>query len=82
MRAPQLTSWDTLDWYIHDHRQQHSEMVFFARNGAFNLTWRKDKPLRKISSKARCKGVVTERGADNHSGDHSSQHPGLPEYGG
>ena len=48
-----------------------------------DLTWRKDKPLRKISSKASpYKGTLTEPGADDHSGDHSSHYPGFPEFKG
>ena len=75
--------WRPLAWYIHDHLQQYSEMVFFAKNAAVNLTWRKDEPLRKISSKASpYKGTLTERGADDHSGDHSSHYPGFPEFKG
>ena len=76
--------WRPLAWYIHDHlRRQYSEMVFFAKNAAFNLTWRKDNPLGKISSKARLyQETLTEHGADNHSGDHSSHYPGFPEFKG
>ena len=39
--------WRPLAWYIHDHLP-YSEMVFFAKNAAFNLTWRECKPRRKI----------------------------------
>ena len=75
--------WRPLAWYIHDHLGQYSEMVFFAKNAAFNLTWRKDNPLRKISCKAPLhKGTLTEPGADDHSGDHSSYYPGFPEFKG
>ena len=75
--------WRPLAWYIHDHLEQYSEMVFFAKNAAFNLTWRKDNPLRKISCKAPLhKGTLTEPGADDHSGDHSSYYPGFPVFKG
>ena len=71
--------WRPLAWYIHDHLQQYSEMVFFAKNAAFNLTWRKDKPLRKISCKASPhKGTLTEPRA----ADLSSHYPGFPEFKG
>ena len=33
--------WQVLAWFIHDHLP-YSEMVFFARNGTVNLTWRGD----------------------------------------
>lgn len=78
--------WRPLAWYIHDHLEQYSEMVFFATNAAFNLTWRERDPLRtlrKISCKAPPhKGTLTERAADNHSGDHSSWYPGFLEFKG
>ena len=71
--------WRPLAWYIHDHLQQYSEMVFFAKNAAFNLTWRKDKPLREISCKASPhKGTLTEPRA----ADLSSHYPGFPEFKG
>ena len=70
--------WRPLAWYIHDHLR-YSEMVFFAKNAAFNLTWRKDKPLRKISCKASPhKGTLTEPRA----ADLSSHYPGFPEFKG
>ena len=33
--------WRVLAWFIHEHLP-YSEMVFFARNGTVNLTWRGD----------------------------------------
>ena len=33
--------WRILAWFIHDHLP-YSEMVFFVRNAAVNLTWRGD----------------------------------------
>ena len=74
--------WRPLAWYIHDHLR-YSEMVFFVKNAAFNLTWREREPRRKISCKAPPhKGTLTERGAADHSGDHSSRYPGFPEFKG
>ena len=71
--------WRPLAWYIHDHFEQYSEMVFFAKNAAFNLTWRNDNRLRKISSKASpYKGTLTEPRA----ADLSSHYPGFPEFKG
>ena len=73
--------WRPLAWYIHDHLPCYSEMVFFRSNAAFNLTWREREPRRKISCQASPhKGVLTKPGDANHSGDHSSQYPGFPEF--
>ena len=67
--------WRPLAWYIHDHLP-YSEMVFFAKNAAFNLTWREREPRRKILSRAQ-----PHRGAlsVNQPGDHSSHYPGFPK---
>ena len=71
--------WRPLAWYIHDHLP-YSEMVFFAKNAAFNLTWRECKPRRKILSRAQPhKGLLTKGKAADHSGDHSPRYPGFPK---
>ena len=76
--------WRPLAWYIHDHLRLHySEMVFFVKNAAFNLTWRKRKRRCKISSCAPPqKGTLTKPGCPDHSGDHSSHYPGFPKFQG
>ena len=72
--------WRPLAWYIHDHLP-YSEMVFFVKNAAFNLTWRERESRRKISSHAPPqRGTLTKPGAANHSGDHSSLYPGFPKF--
>ena len=76
----ETSDWRPLAWYIHDHLP-YSEMVFFAKNAAFNLNWRKDNPQRRIDSKTRPKGLLTTRGVD-HTGDHSSEYPGFPKFKG
>ena len=41
--------WKPLAWFIHDNLP-YSEMCFFPKNAAFNLTWREKQPLREIYS--------------------------------
>ena len=73
--------WRPLAWYIHDHLP-YSEMVFFAKNAAFNLNWRQDNSQRRIEGKAQPhKRLLTESGVD-HTGDHSSEYPDFPEFKG
>ena len=74
--------WRPLAWYVHDHLRLHySEMVFFVKNAAFNLTWRERDRRCRISSHAPPqKGIVTKPDYPNHSGDHSSHYPGFPEF--
>ena len=71
--------WRPLAWYIHDHLP-YSEMVFFAKNAAFNLTWREHKPRCKIKSPAQPhKGLLTKPKDANHSGNHSPHYSGFPK---
>lgn len=70
--------WRPLAWYIHDHLP-YSEMVFFPKNAAFNLTWRERDPERRILGYAQPhKGLLTKRSCANNSGDHSRHYPGFP----
>lgn len=71
-------NWRALAWYIHDHLP-YSEMVFFAKNAAFNLNWHQGSRRRRIYSHARPKGLLTKPDAD-HNVDHSSEYPGFPEF--
>ena len=71
--------WRPLAWYIHDHLP-YSEMVFYPKNAAFNLTWREKNPRRKISSHARPhRRTLTKPGHPDYLGDHSSHYPGFPK---
>ena len=71
--------WRPLAWYIHDHLP-YSEMVFFAKNAAFNLTWREREPRRRILGRAQPhKKLLTKPQDANHSGDHSTHYPGFPK---
>ncbi len=63
--------WRPLAWFIHDHLP-YSEMVFYPRNAAFNLTWREE-PKRKIKSHTKL-GTLTMPGYSNHAGDHSHEY--------
>lgn len=54
--------WRDLAWWIHDHLP-YSELWFFPRLAAFNLTWRAE-PWRKISSYIAPRGTLLARGAE------------------
>ena len=65
-------------WFIHD-KLNYSEMCFYSKNAAFNLTWREKKPKREIGSYtkyAKPTKFLTRRGWDNHKGDHSEHYCG------
>lgn len=54
--------WRDLAWWLHDHLP-YSEMYFFPKVCALNLTWRAH-PLRTISSYIAPKGTLLAAGAD------------------
>lgn len=54
--------WRDLAWWVHDHLP-YSEMWFFPKLCAFNLSWRPD-PWRKIASYVAPRGTLLARGAD------------------
>lgn len=62
--------WQKIAWWIHD-KLPYSEMQFFPKYWAFNLTWREN-PARKISSFIAPRGVLTKPGMANHSGSHKA----------
>ena len=70
------TSWQALAWWTHDH-MPYCEMVFYPKYAAFNLHWCEN-PVRKIKAVVNPKGILTEPGMPNHTGDHSSEYPGFP----
>ena len=63
-------------WWIHDHLP-YSDMFFFPKLAAFNLTWH-ETPRRRIDSYVTPKGCLTKPGMDNHTGDHSAHYAGFP----
>ncbi|MEP4197522.1 MAG: hypothetical protein ABJL99_18015 [Aliishimia sp.] len=54
--------WQDLAWWIHDHLP-YSEMWFFPKLCAFNISWRPD-PWRMISSYVAPRGTLLKRGAE------------------
>ncbi|WP_093993670.1 hypothetical protein [Flavimaricola marinus] len=54
--------WRDLAWWVHDHLP-YSEMWFFSKLCAFNLSWRPS-PWRKIASYVAPRGTLLARGAE------------------
>ena len=61
-RYAQGRDWRDLAWWMHDHLP-YSEIWFFPKLCAFNLTWRPT-PLRRIDSYIAPKGSLLRAGAD------------------
>lgn len=67
--------WQKLAWWIHDHLL-YSDMEFFTRYWAFNLTWR-EQPRRMVSGYVPRKVVLTKPSYPNHDGSHADQWAGI-----
>jgi len=65
-----------LPWLV-DHLEPYSELQFFPKLAAFDISWN-ELPQRRISSFAPPRGVLTKPGLPNYDVDHSDQHRGFP----
>ena len=54
--------WRDLAWWVHDHLP-YSEMWFFPKLAAFNISWRPE-PWKKIASYIAPRGTLLARGAE------------------
>ena len=69
--------WRRLAWWLYDHLLFH-RVVFFSRQGAFNIGWR-DAPAREVSSYLEPKGVlVGPRRAPE--AERAALYAGFPSY--
>jgi hypothetical protein len=75
-RLEQGVTWTAMAWWIHDHLP-YSELQFFPKLAAFNIGWH-ETPLRRITSFAPPRGLLTKPGMDNHRGLHRKEYPGFP----
>ena len=84
-------AWWPLAWFIHDERNKrlpYSEMEFYPRIAAFNLTWREKEPRHEIRAQTGCADardgggcsprILTKPGCRNYEGDHSEHYQGFP----
>ena len=67
--------WQRLAWWVHDHLP-YSEMQFFPKLWAFNLTWN-EAPKRTIYGYAEPTGWLTKPGMANHDGSHRPEWTGI-----
>lgn len=65
--------WQALAWWIHDHIPSYSEMEFFPKLAAFNISWH-ERPAKVISSRVSPLGYLTKPGFANHTGSHESEY--------
>jgi hypothetical protein len=70
-------NWQSMAWWIHDHLP-YSEMAFFPKLAAFNLSWH-EAPKKRILSYTKPLGLLTKPGFDNFAGSHADLYPGYPK---
>ncbi len=74
-RLSEGAKWQSMAWWVHDHLP-YSYMCFYPKLSAFNLQWR-EVPERRILSWTEPRGILTQRGMDNHHGVHTSEYAHL-----
>ena len=71
--------WQALAWWVHDNIPEYSEMYFFPKFSAFNLTW-SEKPKKTIKSYiAGSRVILTKPGMGNFSGTHEGEYKEMIE---
>jgi hypothetical protein len=73
----QTSDWTTLAWWIHDHVDAYSEIMFFPKYAAFNIGWRENpNAVKSIYSyvenphTGKHSGYLTKAGMENFEGSH------------
>ncbi len=69
--------WRALAWWIHDNLP-YSRLVFFSKLAAFNINWH-ERPVRRITSQAAPRGLLTKPGMANHDGGHGKFYRSFPK---
>lgn len=67
-------NWTALAWWVHDNVPGYSEMEFFPKFAAFNISWHEN-PKKIISSYiAPKRGTLTRPGMPNFDGSHDNEY--------
>jgi hypothetical protein len=73
----QTQDWTALAWWIHDHIDDYSEMEFFPKFAAFNITWSENPQQPKSISSyvknphtGKVSGCLTKPDMENFTGSH------------
>ncbi|MDP2501070.1 peptidase M15 [Vibrio splendidus] len=69
--------WQALAWWVHDNVPEYSEMYFFPKLAAFNLTW-SEQPKKIIKSHiVGSRGILTKPSMSNCHGNHGNEYRKL-----
>ncbi|MEG3845201.1 peptidase M15 [Microcoleus sp. herbarium14] len=72
----QTQDWTALAWWIHDRIDAYSEMTFFPKYAAFNISWHENPERKKViysyvkNPHTKKSGYLTKTGMENFSGSH------------
>lgn len=73
----QTQDWTALAWWIHDRIDAYSEMTFFPKYAAFNISWHENPEHQKViysyvknPHTQKNSGYLTKTGMENFSGSH------------
>jgi hypothetical protein len=66
-------NWTALAWWVHDNIPEYSEICFFQKLAAFNVSWH-ESPKKVISSYVPSKGILTQPGMPNFNGSHEKEY--------
>ncbi len=73
----QTGDWTALAWWIHDRIDAYSEMEFYPKYAAFNISWHENPERQKVISSyvrnphtQKKSGYLTKTGMENFSGSH------------
>jgi hypothetical protein len=69
--------WTAMAWWIHDHLP-YSELQFFPKLAAFNISWH-EFPRKRITSFTSPRGLLTKPGHPGHNGSHRTFYRGFPK---
>ena len=73
----QTGDWTALAWWVHDNIPNYSDMIFYPKLAAFNITWSSAPASEKIimsqvpNPHTGKKGLLTKTGWDNYEGNHA-----------
>jgi len=68
--------WQSLAWWIHDYLP-YSEMTFFPKLAAFNISWNETPKCTIYSFIAPDRGYITKPDRPNHNGDHQAEYADM-----
>ena len=67
-------NWTALAWWVHDNVPGYSDMEFFPKMAAFNVSWHENPKKKILSYISPQKGILTRPGMPNFHGSHEQEY--------